>query len=256
LKFADHPVQLVDLRLNLLLLRIGRPVRWRCRVKAGPRQVQLARDAQARIQAIEARVDQLLDEVPRCENLIARLDYLDYIAQFGFDASGANFAREDERQEARETRRLRLVQAVRVLFDGLAKEHWSVLAPDADTFIQGLPKIADHVLTRCGRKTEVVQETEKRILEWRRQTYQTLADRETEAATRPVGSRSGRGPAYQKLTQFKSKHRITDDGLAEKMGIERSVYYELKKGKTVSEMTYHKAASVLECDPSELKPKK
>jgi len=218
---------------------------------------ELTPDAQTRIKAKEAAVDQLLHEVRTSEDLLRKLDWLDDAAQFTVDATGASFEREHRRTEARETRRLFLKEAARVLFESIAEEHWSALAPDAETFIQRLPKIADYVLTRGGRNTEVVQETEKRMLEWKGRAYQALADREAEAAPRPGVSRSkGRGPAYQKITQFKSKHRITDERLAEKMGIDRSTLYTLKKGEPVSEMTCHRAASVLGCDPSELKPKR
>ena len=61
---------------------------------------QLPRAAQARIQVIEAKVDQLLHEVRSCEDRISGLRYLDRVALFEFDASGAKFQREADREEA------------------------------------------------------------------------------------------------------------------------------------------------------------
>lgn len=113
---------------------------------------QLPRAAQARIQVIEAEVDQLLHEVRSCENRIRGLQYLDRAALFELDASGSNFQREADCEEAHATRGVFLEEAVRRLFDGWAKEYWTVLTPDADAFIQLSPAIVEHVGRRCGRE--------------------------------------------------------------------------------------------------------
>ena len=113
---------------------------------------QLPRAAQARIQVIEAEVDQLLHEVRSCEDRIRGLRDLDGVALFEFDASGAKFQREADREEAQATRGDLLEEAVQRLFDGWAKEYWTVFTPDADTFLQLLPAIAEHVGRRCTLK--------------------------------------------------------------------------------------------------------
>jgi DNA-binding XRE family transcriptional regulator len=219
---------------------------------------ELTPDAQARIKAKEAAVDQLLHEVSTCENLLRRLDWLDYAEQFTVDASGASFEREDRRAEARETRKLFLKEAVRVLFDSLAEEYWSVLAPDVDKFSERLREISDYVLHRCGARTELAPEAQARVLEWKKRAYQQLAETQTQKAARPAGVASNlskRRTAHDILTEAKIKRRLTHEKLAEKMDIDRKAYFALKNGgKKVSETTYRKAATFLGCEVSDLKP--
>jgi hypothetical protein len=56
------------------------------------------------------------------------------------------------------------------------------------------------------------------------------------------------------LTEYKVRKRIrTHDLVAEDLGLERSVYFSLKRGKKVSEETYIKAALGLGCSTDDLK---
>jgi hypothetical protein len=61
--------------------------------------------------------------------------------------------------------------------------------------------------------------------------------------------------ASERLTEFKVKKRIrTHEKVAEGLGLERSVYFDLKAGRKVSEETYIKAALAIGCSPDDLKP--
>jgi DNA-binding XRE family transcriptional regulator len=219
---------------------------------------ELTPDAQARIKAKEAAVDQFLHEVSTCEDLLRRLDWLDDAAQFTVDASGASFEREDRRAEARETRKLFLKEAVRLLFDSIAEEYWSVLAPDVDKFTERLRQISDYVFRRCGSRTELAAETQARVLEWKKRAYQQLAETQTQKAARPpslASTSSKRRTAYDILTEAKIKLKLTHEKLAEKMDIDRKAYFAMKNGgKKVSETTLRKAATFLRCEVSDLKP--
>ena len=219
---------------------------------------ELTPDAQTRIKVKEAEVDQLLHEVSTCEDLLRKLDWLDYAAEFTVDASGASFEREDRRTEARETRRLCLKESVSVLFDSIAEEHWNVVAPDVDKFTERLREISDYLFRRCGARTELAPETQARVLEWKKRAYQQLAETQTQKAARPSGVASNlskRRTANDILTEAKIKLRLTHEKLAEKMDIDRKAYFALKNGgKRVSETTYRKAATYLRCEVSDLKP--
>jgi DNA-binding XRE family transcriptional regulator len=219
---------------------------------------ELTPDAQTRIKAKVAAVDQLLHEVSTSEDLLRKLDWIDDAAQFTVDASGASFERADRRTEAHETRKVFLKGAVRVLFDSIAEEYWSVLAPDVDKFTERLREISDYVLHRCGARTELAPEAQARVLEWRKRAYQQLAETQTQKAARPAGvasTLSKRRTAHDILTEAKIKLRLTHEKLAEKMDIDRKAYFAMKNGgKKVSETTYRKAATFLRCEVSDLKP--
>jgi hypothetical protein len=59
----------------------------------------------------------------------------------------------------------------------------------------------------------------------------------------------------QRLTEYKVLKKIrTQDLVAEALDLERSVYFELKAGRKVSEETYVKAALGIGCSPDDLKP--
>src|SRR2546425_2232154 len=60
--------------------------------------------------------------------------------------------------------------------------------------------------------------------------------------------RPPRSTLFPYTTLFRSEK------LAEMMGIERSVYFDMKKGKRVREEVYVKAARFIGCEPSDLKP--
>jgi hypothetical protein len=58
----------------------------------------------------------------------------------------------------------------------------------------------------------------------------------------------------ERLTEYKVSHKLrTHDLVAEKLGLERSVYFELKGGRKVSQETYLKAAQALGCSVDDLK---
>jgi hypothetical protein len=57
------------------------------------------------------------------------------------------------------------------------------------------------------------------------------------------------------LNEYKVLKRIrTHQLVADDLDLERSVYFELKGGRKVSEETYLKAALRLGCSPDDLKP--
>jgi hypothetical protein len=59
----------------------------------------------------------------------------------------------------------------------------------------------------------------------------------------------------QRLIEYKVVKKIrTHDLVAEALGLERSVYFDLKAGRKVSEETYVKAALTIGCSPDDLKP--
>ena len=59
----------------------------------------------------------------------------------------------------------------------------------------------------------------------------------------------------QRLTEYKVLKKIrTHELVADVLGLERSVYFELKAGRKVSEETYIKAALAIGCSPDDLKP--
>jgi hypothetical protein len=59
----------------------------------------------------------------------------------------------------------------------------------------------------------------------------------------------------QLLTEYKVLKKLrTQELVAENLGLERSVYFDLKAGRKVSEETYVKAARGLGCSPDHLKP--
>ena len=59
----------------------------------------------------------------------------------------------------------------------------------------------------------------------------------------------------RRLTEYKVLKKIrTHDVVAEALGLERSVYFDLKAGRKVSEETYVKAALAIGCSPDDLKP--
>jgi hypothetical protein len=65
--------------------------------------------------------------------------------------------------------------------------------------------------------------------------------------------RHGKTPS-ERLTEYKVSNKLrTHDLVAEKLGLERSVYFELKAGRKVSEETYIKAAHGLGCSVDDLK---
>ena len=80
----------------------------------------------------------------------------------------------------------------------------------------------------------------------------THGTEQRESAERRSSSR--KSPA-QLLTEYKvQKHIRTQELVAEDLGLERSVYFDLKAGRKVSEETYIKAALRLSCSPDDLKP--
>lgn len=67
--------------------------------------------------------------------------------------------------------------------------------------------------------------------------------------------RNARKTPAQLLTEYKVSKRIrTHELVAEDLDLERSVYFDLKAGKRVSEETYIKAALRIGCSPCDLKP--
>jgi hypothetical protein len=57
------------------------------------------------------------------------------------------------------------------------------------------------------------------------------------------------------ILEYKVLNKIrTHDLVAEKLGLERSVYFDLKAGRKVGEETYIKAALVIGCSRDDLKP--
>jgi hypothetical protein len=59
----------------------------------------------------------------------------------------------------------------------------------------------------------------------------------------------------QVILEYKVLNKIrTHELVAEKLGLERSVYFELKAGRRVSAETYVKAALAIGCSPNDLKP--
>jgi hypothetical protein len=59
----------------------------------------------------------------------------------------------------------------------------------------------------------------------------------------------------ERLTEYKVLKKIrTHELVAEGLGLERSVYFDLKAGRKVSEETYIKAARAIGCSPEDLKP--
>jgi len=65
----------------------------------------------------------------------------------------------------------------------------------------------------------------------------------------------GRKTPEQVILEYKVLNKIrTHELVAEKLQLERSVYFEMKAGRKVSEETYVKAALVIGCSPDDLKP--
>lgn len=75
-------------------------------------------------------------------------------------------------------------------------------------------------------------------------------------ASRPAPALpSNRKTPSQLLMEYKVNKKIrTHELVADALGLERSVYFDLKAGRRVSEETYVKAALGLECTPDDLKP--
>jgi len=64
-----------------------------------------------------------------------------------------------------------------------------------------------------------------------------------------------RKPPDQLLTEYKVKEKLrTHEKVAERLGLERSVYFDLKAGRKVSQETYVKAAMGIGCSVDDLKP--
>jgi hypothetical protein len=86
--------------------------------------------------------------------------------------------------------------------------------------------------------------------EWRSRLLETPARTQSHRAALP----SHKTPA-QLLTGYKVAKKIrTHELVAESLGLERSVYFDLKASRRVSEETYIKAALGLGCSPDDLKP--
>ena len=69
-----------------------------------------------------------------------------------------------------------------------------------------------------------------------------------------TADRHARKAPAQLLTEYKVSKRIrTHELVAEDLGLERSVYFDLKAGKRVSEETYIKAALRIGCSPCDLR---
>jgi hypothetical protein len=70
-----------------------------------------------------------------------------------------------------------------------------------------------------------------------------------------LATKAPRKSPSQLLTEFKVANKIgTHEKVAERLGLERSVYFDLKAGKKSSEETRIKAARVIGCSPDDLKP--
>jgi hypothetical protein len=70
-----------------------------------------------------------------------------------------------------------------------------------------------------------------------------------------AGVKPSRKTPAQLLNENKVKKRIrTQELVAEDLGLERSVYFDLKAGRKVCEETYVKAALHIGCSPGDLKP--
>jgi hypothetical protein len=81
----------------------------------------------------------------------------------------------------------------------------------------------------------------------------TFRKRAAERASR--GPKPARKTASELLTESKITNKFkTHEKQAETMGIERSVYFDLKAGRKVSEESYIRAARIVGCKPEDLKP--
>jgi len=70
-----------------------------------------------------------------------------------------------------------------------------------------------------------------------------------------LATKAPRKAPSEVLTGFKVTNKIrTQEEVAERLGLERSVYFDLKAGKKSSEETRIKAARVIGCSPDDLKP--
>jgi hypothetical protein len=79
--------------------------------------------------------------------------------------------------------------------------------------------------------------------------------RQTVGASPPSNIAEKRKTPQQVILKYKVLNKIrTHEQVADKLGLERSVYFELKAGRRVSEETYVKAALVIGCRVDDLKP--
>ncbi len=130
------------------------------------------------------------------------------------------------------------VNAVALLADRLP------LTPRWDPYVAELRRLR---VNRLDAWTEQPAIADLALLERRLKEIALLATQ------RPDGSR--RKTPDEILTEFKVKEDIpSHEQVAERLGLERSVYFEMKAGRKVSTETYVKAAMVIGCTPDELKP--
>jgi hypothetical protein len=88
-----------------------------------------------------------------------------------------------------------------------------------------------------------------RLAYWEAKAYRRHADHPD-----PSPEKSKK-PTAEILLEYKLSNKIrTHEKVAETLGLERSVYFDLKAGRKVSEETRHKAAQKIGCSPDLLKP--
>ncbi|MGD0670087.1 MAG: hypothetical protein ABSB23_21335 [Bryobacteraceae bacterium] len=130
------------------------------------------------------------------------------------------------------------VNAVALLADRLP------LTPRWDPYVAELRRLR---VNQLDAWTEQPANADLALLEQRLKEIALLATQ------RPDGSR--RKTPDEVLTEFKVNEGIPSHELvAERLGLERSVYFEMKAGRKVSTGTYIKAAQIIGCTADDLKP--
>jgi hypothetical protein len=122
--------------------------------------------------------------------------------------------------------------------------------PASDERTDGFPERVGHYWLWADHIKDCAGLFRAETFEWRSRLLETPARAQSHRAALP----SHKTPA-QLLTEYKVAKKIrTHELVAESLGLDRSVYFDLKAGRRVSEDTYIKAALCLGCSPDDLKP--
>jgi hypothetical protein len=140
-------------------------------------------------------------------------------------------------------------------------EAWLRIISDNETaqaFLQILPVIEEGVYRQCfeGATPETLRATSPPAHQFEHDLRSCDNDFRKRAAERASrGPKSARKTASELLTESKITNKFrTHEKQAEAMGLERSVYFDLKAGRKVGEECYVRAARVVGCKPGDLKP--
>ena len=137
---------------------------------------------------------------------------------------------------------------------------WLEIVSDNETlqaFYTILPVIMEGMYWKClGITPDTFRATSPPARQFERDLRDDGKDFRKRAAERALrGPKLARKTASELLTESKiTKKFKTHEKQAEAMGIERSVYFDLKAGRKVGEESYIRAARIVGCKPEDLKP--